>query len=133
MGSIMRQLMSVTTILAPTPETGKIDLGKYTKCIVRTFPVKELVAAFSDFEKQPHTMTPNKTQTAYILSGFPLNMMNRNQYTEARSAGSITVHAYSMLSFDIGHEPPFESSFGQGTDFFGFQLMYEGGQTADLI
>jgi hypothetical protein len=79
MGIMTIQLISVTTKLAPTPETGKIDLGKYTRCIVRTFPVKELVAAFKDLEKHPHTITPIRTQTAYILSGFPLSMMNKNQ------------------------------------------------------
>ena len=42
-------------------------------------PVREFVAAFNDFENDPQTMTPINTHTAYILSGFPLNMMNKNQ------------------------------------------------------
>lgn len=75
----MRQLINVTTTFAPTPDTGKIERGKYTKCMVRTFPVREFVAAFNDFENDPQTMTPINTHTAYILSGFPLNMMNKNQ------------------------------------------------------
>ena len=76
---MIKQLIIVTTMLAPTPETGNIDLGKKTRCIVRTLPVREFVAAFNDFEKEPQTITPNNTQTAYISSGFPLSMMNRNQ------------------------------------------------------
>ena len=91
--------MSVTTRFDPTAVTGKIERGKYTKCMVRTFPTSELVAPVNALPKHPQTTTPISTHTAYISSGFPLNMMNKNQYTNANRAGSMKAQAYPRSAF----------------------------------
>ena len=72
--------------MAPTAVTGNIVLGKYTKCRVLAFPVREFTVALNDLPKHPQVITPRSTHTGYISSAFPANMTNKNQYTIANNA-----------------------------------------------
>ena len=58
-------MIKVTTMFAPTPETEKMDRGKYTKCIVRTLPVRELVMSLRDFGNIPLVESKKPKQRTY--------------------------------------------------------------------